>query len=337
MTAAPSTGAPDGESAGARLYARAKKLPEFVLLTARDAARLARTGHVWPSADEPSRERRLAQLAGLCGDEAAARPSVFIVVAHADDEVLWAGSRLLALRDRVSLAYVTDGAPRAADLVGTGCATREEYAALRRRERDCALAIAGIRPDQSHDLGLADQESRFQLGRLTRRIGVLIDRIRPDIVLTHAYEAGHPDHDAVAFAVHMAVRVRRRDGGSAPALMEFAGYHRRFGRARAFEFLPAHDCDARTIVLDAHARERKEAMYACYSSQSSALQYFHVGIERFRCAPHYDFHQPGNWERTLFSVQRLPGEPHRTLPTAVVIAAEAELRWRGDGAVQPIT
>ena len=44
----------------------------------------------------------------------------------------------------------------------------------------------------------------------------VLDDVRPDVVLTHAYEGGHSDHDATAFAVHLAAGVMRREGGKAP-------------------------------------------------------------------------------------------------------------------------
>src|SRR6185437_9724842 len=51
-------------------------------------------------------------------------------------------------------------------------------------------------------------------------------------VFTHAYEGGHPDHDAVAFAVHAACRL----SDIPPAIVEMPYYHRQDGRLITGEF-----------------------------------------------------------------------------------------------------
>ena len=43
----------------------------------------------------------------------------------------------------------------------------------------------------------------------------------PTSILTHAYEGGHPDHDAVAFAVAAAVRVAGRAADTTIVEMPF--------------------------------------------------------------------------------------------------------------------
>jgi LmbE family N-acetylglucosaminyl deacetylase len=265
--------------------------------TASDVAGLLRHGHRWPSADEHMYSLQSAQLARLCGDDPHTRPSVLLVVAHADDETFWSASRLFYLRDLVTLVYVTDSAPDAFPTAGPfACRSREAFAALRRRERDEALAIAGIAPHQVLELGHVDQQARDDLAVLTAEIGDLVDGIAPEVVLTHAYESGHPDHDATACAVHFAVRARQARNETTPALLEFAGYNRRFGRARSYRFLPARGCDPCTVVLDEATRRRKRSMCECFRSQRDTLPFFPVEVERFRCAPRYDFDRPANWE-----------------------------------------
>jgi LmbE family N-acetylglucosaminyl deacetylase len=292
----------------------------------RDVFELGWLGHRWPVVDEPSREARVAALDRLCSDDPKDRPRVLMVVSHADDEVAWAGSRLAFLRDRVTLVYVTDGAPHTtAALRDSGYPSHAAYAAARRAERDRALALAGIEPGQVHDLDYADQEAKHHLAALARRVDTFIEATAPDIVLTHGYEGGHVDHDATACAVHGAIRARRRAGRPTPVLIEFAGYHRRFGRPRAFRFLPAQHCESRTLVLPEAMQRLKREMYACFPSQAPVLRYFPIAVERLRCAPRYDFRKPANWEHVLFADQAVAGDPRRTLPARLVEAAEAEL------------
>jgi LmbE family N-acetylglucosaminyl deacetylase len=292
-----------------------------------DAVALRWLGHRWPSGDEPSAPASVAALDRLCGDDHAARPRVLLVVSHADDEVAWAASRLSYLRDHVTIVYVSDGAPRsAAALTESGFASSEEYAAARREERDRALALMEITPAQVHELRCVDQQAKYHLAALGRQIGALLDSCAPDIVLTHAYEGGHVDHDSTAYAVHRAVDARRRAGSAAPVIIEFAAYHRRFGRQRMLRFLPARRCACRTVVLSPAMRQLKQRLFACFPTQARVLRYVPLSVERFRVAPRYDFRQPANWEHLPFQDQAVPGEPNRTLPLDAVDAADAELR-----------
>ncbi len=208
-----------------------------------------------------------------------------MVVAHPDDEIIGAGIRLARLteaeRANAIVLYVTDGAPR-------NFPNREQYASARRAEREAALAIAGVSPSQCRDFGYVDQEAYLHLPELTKRITEVVDELRPDIVLTHPYEGGHPDHDSCAFACRMAL-----DGtGDRPYVEEFACYH---GGPQGFtpqQFLPGHAAPVRTLVLDRAERERKQRMYDCHRTQQHVLRSFTTVEEKFRRAPDYDFLKP---------------------------------------------
>lgn len=294
-----------------------------------DLLRLRWLIHRWPSVDEPSVTRRRAALDALCGGGSSAGVRVLVVVSHADDEVAWAASSLCQLHDRVTLVYVTDGAPRnRLSLRDSGFPSAAAYAAARRLERDRALALMNIASGQVHELNYVDQQAKCNLVALTERLDALIEATKPNIVLTHAYEGGHVDHDATAYAVHHAVRSRRDSGRVTPVIIEFAGYHRRFGRQRTFRFLPAHHCETRTVVLTPAMRRLKQQLFDCYSSQASALRYYPIAVERFRCAPRYDFRESANWERVLYADQAIDGEPHRTLSRAMIDEADDALRAR---------
>jgi len=214
-----------------------------------------------------------------------------LVVAHADDEVIGAGNLLARLpeaeRVRVVVAYVTDSAPTNLWFAQqAGFQTREEYAAARVAERNAALRLAGISPDQCVEFGFRDQESWRDLVEITERIAHLLERVRPAVVLTHPYEGGHPDHDAAAFAVRQAVD---RSEGLRPQVIEFTSYHAGASGLETGRFLPVEGCLEEIIVLDEEARARKQAMFDCYASQARVLAWFSINEERFRPAPAYDF------------------------------------------------
>ena len=216
-----------------------------------------------------------------------------MVVAHPDDEIIGAANYLANLpesaRRDVVIVYATGGVPR--DLHFTheaGFTNRQEYANARRTERDAALRIAGIQPDQCIDLDYTDQEVCFCLPELIGSLSRLIRELQPERVLTHPYEGGHPDHDACALACR-----RSADIGGA-AVIEFACYHRGPTGFIAHEFLPS-DRRVSVMPLDGKEQARKKRMYECHRSQQQVLQAFSTVNEKFRPAPVYDFHEPPHW------------------------------------------
>jgi len=186
-------------------------------------------------------------------------PTTLVIVAHPDDEAIGAGGLLAGLPDAV-VAHVTDGAPSDVRYAQSkGFQTREEYARARRREVVNALAHVGITPDRCRDFGYMDGEASMQLLELVFDVADLMDEVRPDIVLTHPYEGGHSDHDATAFAVHLAC-----------------------GTRRVFNFLPFMGTEERTIQLTDAEKELKKRMYQEFASQRQVLERFPINLERLR-------------------------------------------------------
>jgi len=132
-------------------------------------------------------------------------------------------------------------------------------------------------------------------------------------VLTHAYEGGHPDHDAAAFAVHAAYRSIPEP----PAILEMALYHRRDDRLVSGEFLqpvprrkpgptgppvepltngsrlsPGRKVDGVTLELEEDELQRKQRMIDCFTTQRWLLMQLDTAVERLRVAPDYDFRVP---------------------------------------------
>jgi N-acetylglucosamine malate deacetylase 2 len=227
--------------------------------------------------------------------------TVLLVVAHPDDDVLGAGA-LLARLPRVQIVYVTDGAPRDGhDARTRGFGTTRDYAAERRREAGQALALAGVGPERTVWFEVPDQEATFQLDRIARRLAALMvaeseetpGEEPAELVLTHPYEGGHPDHDAVAFAVHAALELGERKAiGSTPRLLEFTGYRAAPGGGRATSFFPHDTSPEATLVLSESERRLKAAMLARHRTQATVLADFPIVREAFRFAPAYDFSRP---------------------------------------------
>jgi len=129
---------------------------------------------------------------------------------------------------------------------------------------------------------------------LAERFASLLAQVEPDIVITHCYEGGHPDHDAAALLATVSNRILAREKKKTPEVLEMTSYHLRDGQCVTGEFLPqdrgqSSGAQELTIQLSPDERARKEQMLAAYVSQQTILSRFSIGPERLRAAPAYDF------------------------------------------------
>lgn len=216
--------------------------------------------------------------------------SIAVVAAHPDDEVIGAGGLLQRFRGERWIVHVTDGAPADMhDARAAGCSTREQYVQLRRDELYAAIAHAGLNRDACIALDVPDQHASFRMADLSGELARTLDDLRPDLVVTHPYEGGHPDHDATAFAVRAAARLIDGSGGRAPVMFEMTSYHAGSDGIRTGAFLSG-DPPATLLELSPAESSRKAAMLACFASQAAVLAYFgDLSHELLRRAPACDF------------------------------------------------
>ncbi len=220
------------------------------------------------------------------------RPTVVrpvVVAAHPDDEVLGLASLLPPLADRILIVHLTDGAPEdLAFAARSGFPDNTSYAAARRLEAERAMALAGIPADRILALGFRDQQLAFCLEPAVRRLAELFRTARPDVVFTHCYEGGHPDHDSAAFVLH-SVRAILRTRGNCFRLIEFSSYHASGSRLETSRFLPIPDIPHCCRTVTEETFPLKQRMLACFESQQHFLQQHCWDTECLREAPGYDF------------------------------------------------
>ena len=248
---------------------------------------------------------------------------IAVVTAHPDDETIGCGAQLPWLTG-ITIITVTNGAPR--DLIDAharGFASAQDYANARRTELRKALSIADIPDHDSIGLDVPDQEVASNLGASTRALCEIFATRQTRLVLTHAIEGGHPDHDAVALAVRATVALYARSGHKI-SIVEMP-YYRAGVRGIVYQtFVPPAGRQIR-VKLGAWEQLRKREMLAAHASQASVLAGFSIVEEKFRVAAPFDFRTLPNRDQLLYDQysSRLTGE--RWLALAVAALREFDL------------
>src|SRR5215213_1257169 len=200
------------------------------------------------------------RISDLFPSERAAEGSVLFIVAHPGDEIIAAGGSMEQLPNAEFL-HVTNGAPRdLATAVDDGYFDRLEYAEARKREFFAALECAGLNAERTSELGFAAGEVSRNLATLTMSIAAVLREREPDVVVTHAYEGTHADHDAIAFAVQTACALLESDGFAAPLRVEAAGYTDWGGDGIVGEFVTPSFTDGVKAQLTPDRRRLKQCM-----------------------------------------------------------------------------
>lgn len=204
-----------------------------------------------------------------------------VLIAHPDDEAVGCGGLLQRMNDPI-IVFATDGAPRS-DYFWKQYGSRGAYSRVRAEEAEKALAAVGVTHLHflSEDSPCADQELYLNLTSSHEQLCELIEAELPQAILTHAYEGGHPDHDACAF---LAAQAGKRYG---LAVWEMPLYHRASGEVARQSFIAADQ--QQVLELSRQELARKHEMYSAYVSQSAVLADFNSAVERFRPMQNYNF------------------------------------------------
>jgi len=211
------------------------------------------------------------------------------------------GSLVHRFEDLRAIIHVTDGAPRSGnDFANAGVDTWQEYAAKRLVEFQSAMAEAGISSVRQICLGCPDQEASFRMAEIGQQLCTAFAELEPDFVFTHAYEGGHPDHDATAISVHRAVHSLRSTRIPEPVILEFASYHAGISGMETGCFLPHLSGETIQRKLSDEEQVKKRKLFKCYESQQKVLQYFSLDSEPLRVAPEYDFTKPPHEGRLFY-------------------------------------
>lgn len=241
---------------------------------------------------------------------------VAIVVAHPDDETICCGALIKRLQG-VMVVVVTDGAPRnLVDARALGFGSAQDYAEARTGELLTVMQLGGVLPGRLVQLGIPDQEVTHRLADVAQDLAECFAANGTRLALTHAYEGGHPDHDAVAFCVHRAAEAMRFD----MAVLEMP-FYRAGENGEWHQSFADGDClDHVEIALDDTGRALKRQMFDAYKTQRHVIADFSMEREQYRVAPRYDFSQLPNAGRLLYEKQDwgMTGDRWQSLVGAVL-------------------
>jgi N-acetylglucosamine malate deacetylase 2 len=228
---------------------------------------------------------RTGQITGLL-------KRTLLLAAHPDDEAVGAGA-LLQRMEEAYVVFCTDGGPKDS-YFWKQYGSREKYVQIRHAEAESAANIAGIK--RIEFLDFRDQELFKNLYPALSALERLILELRPNALLTHAYEGGHPDHDSCAFLAYV-LGVRHK-----LPVWEMPLYHRNQQGICGQEFLRSQG--STLIRPTTEELEKKRDMVNAHRSQN--LQSFDLTVERFRPQPSYDFRNPPEAEVINYEAWQWP-------------------------------
>lgn len=206
---------------------------------------------------------------------------VLFVVASPGDEVAGAGV-WISRRSRPGDVFILH--------ITTGCTAplRSEQATVRRSEVHQALAMIRIPSRNCSYIPIESESAHHHFAEVVEAIEQSIADCCPSLLITHAYEGGHPDCDAASLATAAAIHQRF---ASMPKVLEFPLCHADCdGTMVGGEFLNDATWPASEIVLPSPCElAMKKRVLGAYRFQREKWNALPEGPEVFRPLPPYDY------------------------------------------------
>lgn len=225
---------------------------------------------------------------------------ILLLVAHPDDETIAFGGHISDCPN-LFIVHLTEGSPDNLLYASrNGCSGKKAYAELRMNELENALQVCKFDHNHYCNLRYNDLGVVYTIENALWEILHLIEKIQPEVIMTHPYEGGHPDHDCAAYISQKTIEILSpRYGLSQIQRVEFTCYHGRNGYLETGTFLGDSET-VKTIQLSLESKQKKVDMFECYYSQKEMLSLFMVDKEMFRIAPVYSFGSPPHDGKLLY-------------------------------------
>ena len=222
---------------------------------------------------------------------------ILLLVAHPDDESIGAGI-LLQRNAAVHVVFCSSGAPNRLS-IWRRFGSPWHYARIREGEARSALELVGHRTVTF--LRCPDGHLYRFLPRIYNRVADILRSWKADLIVTHAFEGGHEDHDVCSFVSSCL----SRDTGIQVQEMPLYHPHPDSGSLVYQEFPNAlgavQVCEPTALEL-----ENKQKMFEAHKSQRDVLTSFDLSREVFRSQVQYDYLQPAIPTMSRSAVSGLP-------------------------------
>ena len=211
-----------------------------------------------------------------------------IIVAHPDDEAVTCAALMQRMREPYVL-FCTDGAPLD-PYFWKQYGWREAYSLVRQEEARLALSHVGVKKVEflktRSGEHIIDQQLFQRLPQAVEGASDVVSRVRPEALLTLAYEGGHPDHDSCTLITSVIARERSLPAWEMPVQRLFQKVEH-----RGQTFTPAPQ-PAISLHPTTEEIARKRKVLEAYASQGHGLVRFDSVEETFRPLPEYNYAQP---------------------------------------------
>jgi LmbE family N-acetylglucosaminyl deacetylase len=209
-------------------------------------------------------------------------------VAHPDDEAVTCAALMQRMREPHVL-FCTDGGPLDS-YFWNRYGSREAYSRLRQKEARLALSHVGVTNVEflktRSGEHIIDQQLFQRLPEAIDAASEAVSRIRPQALLTLAYEGTHPDHDSCSFITSVIAREKSLPAWEMPVYKLFRKENRKFQT-----FMPTPQPAISLQPTSDEIARKREALEA-YASQGDFLVRFASVEESFRALPEYEYAQP---------------------------------------------
>jgi LmbE family N-acetylglucosaminyl deacetylase len=191
---------------------------------------------------------------------------VLFAAPHMDDEVLACGGTMARLphKQQIHVVYASDGARSPRPVFSWQGAAHADLAQQRILEAKKALAVFSIPEENAHFFGFPDSRLKSHVEQLSNALVELINQLRPAYIFIPFRYDRHPDHLALNWAAHKAIRNVDVDS----VLIEYFVYYR-------WRLLPGGDVrkfirsdQLMQVDVEAFSSEKKRALQ-CYTSQTT--------------------------------------------------------------------
>ena len=207
-----------------------------------------------------------------------------IIIAHPDDESVACAALLQSVREPHVL-FCTDGSPLDPYFWGR-YGSRKAYSYLREKEASSALEAVGVTNVEflktRSGIPIIDQQLYQHLPEAVEAVSNVVTRIRPEALLTLAYEGGHPDHDSCNFITAQIAHDQHLPAWEMPIEPQFKKIERRWQTFRS----PTQPFFSLFLLAVVFVCKRRA--HDAYASQGN---FFRIATadESFRPIPAYDY------------------------------------------------